>query len=43
MTTFMAKLLQKMTEMSCKLANQFIKDSNELLKELNDDEMKRKG
>ena len=31
MTTFMAKLLQKMTEMSCNLANQFIRSSNELL------------
>ena len=30
MTTFMAKLLQKLTEMSCKLANTFIRESNEL-------------
>jgi len=30
MTTFMAKLLQKLTEMSCKLANVFVAESNEL-------------
>ena len=31
MTTFMAKLLQKLTEMSCTLANQCIIEHNELL------------
>jgi len=31
MTTFMAKLLQKLTELSCKLANQFIQESNDAL------------
>ena len=31
MTTFMAKLLQKLTEMSCTLANQCIIEQNELL------------
>lgn len=43
MTTFMAKLLQKLTEMSVKYANQFIKDQNELLKTINTDEHKLKG
>ena len=37
MTTFMAKLLQKLTEMSCGFANQFIEDSNEFLSALKND------
>ena len=45
MTTFMAKLLQKLTEMSCNLANDFIVESNDLLKALKkgDDQGKRRG
>ena len=31
MTTFMAKLLQKLTEMSCKLANVCIQESNDFV------------
>ena len=40
MTTFMAKLLQKLTEMSCNHANQFIGEQNEFLSALHNDVQK---
>ena len=43
MTTFMAKLLQKLTEMSCGFANQFITDSNEFLTALKNDNHVKTG
>ena len=43
MTTFMAKLLQKLTEMSVRYANNFIKEQNDLLKAISSDEHKLKG
>ena len=43
MTTFMAKLLQKLTEMSCSFANQFITDSNDFLTALQNDKHVRTG
>lgn len=39
----MAKLLGKLAEMSCGLANQFITDSNEFLKALNNDRHVKTG
>ena len=43
MTTFMAKLIQKLTEMSCGFANQFITDSNEFLTALKNDNHVKTG
>ncbi len=43
MTTFMAKLLQKLTEMSCNLANDFIVESNGLLTSVNKEDPNRKS
>ena len=43
MTTFMAKLLQKLTEMSCKIANQSINETNDFIMALERDELVRKG
>ena len=34
MTTFMARLLYKLTEMSCNLANQYVNSQNQLYKDL---------